>query len=274
MTSRFLDHPLLFSGTLFVVLVIAVESGFRLAVLSGAAMDQDRREQIAASRDSLGILLSLLLGFTLAMALPRFDLRKQLVLDEANAIGTASLRAELLPQAQRVRARTLLLEYVAARQAYSRAALGQQELTTAINRTKSAQSSLWQIAQESARQSPTPITALFVSSLNEVIDLSEKRLTALENRIPPTIWLMLLLIALLTCFTFGYWQRKRFWLVAVITPLMIAIVMGLIADLDSPRSGFLRVDLRSLERVEQDLRTLPSVSHAPSSDTQPTALID
>jgi hypothetical protein len=67
---------------------------------------------------------------------------------------------------------------------------------------------------------------------------------------------MLLLIALMTCCTFGYWQRKRFWLVAVVSPLMIAIVMGLIADLDSSRSGFLRVDLRSLERLERDLRSL------------------
>jgi hypothetical protein len=75
----------------------------------------------------------------------------------------------------------------------------------AIDRSKSIQSSLWPIAQESARQNPTAITALFVSSLNEVIDLSEKRLTALENRIPPTIWLMLLPIAFLTCFTF--WLR-------------------------------------------------------------------
>jgi hypothetical protein len=104
------------------------------------------------------------------------------------------------------------------------------------------------------------MTAQFVTSLNETIDLSEKRLTALENRIPKTIWLMLLLIALMTCFTFGHWRRKRFWLVAVVSPLMIAIVMGLIADLDSSRSGFLRVDLRSLVRVAQDLGNAPSTS--------------
>jgi hypothetical protein len=97
------------------------------------------------------------------------------------------------------------------------------------------------------------MTALFVASLNDTIDLSEKRLTALENRIPPTIWLMLLLIALLTCLMSGYGQRRRFWLIAVVSPLMIVIVMGLIPDLDSPRSGFLRVDLRSLDRLAQDL---------------------
>jgi hypothetical protein len=67
MTSLFLDHPLFFSATLFVLPILAVEAGFRIAVLCAANLDQDRREQIVASRDALGILLSLLLGFTLAI---------------------------------------------------------------------------------------------------------------------------------------------------------------------------------------------------------------
>jgi hypothetical protein len=90
---------------------------------------------------------------------------------------------------------------------YSQAVPGESQLTAAIERTKALQSSLWQQAEQSARLSPTPMTALFVASLNDTIDLSEKRLTALENRIPPTIWLMLLLIALLTCLMSGYGQR-------------------------------------------------------------------
>ena len=268
MATVFLDHPLLLAVCLFVFLMSVVETGFRLAVLTGANLDDDSREQIAASRDSLGILLSFMLGFTLAMALPRFDLRKHLVMEEANAIGTTSLRAGLLPEPQRSQVRVLLLQYVQVRHAYSQAPPGEREIATTIDRTKSLQSALWQKAEEAARQSPTAVTAQFVTSLNETIDLSEKRLSALENRIPATIWLMLLLIALMTCFTFGYWQRKRFWLVAVVSPLMIAIVMGLIADLDCSRSGFLRVDLRSLERVAQDLRNAPSTSPEAPPDSR------
>ena len=98
MTDMFLDHPFLLAMCLFVLLMAVVDTGFRLAVLTGANLDDDSREQIAASRDSLGILLSFMLGFTLAMALPRFDLRKHLVMEEANAIGTTSLRAGLLPE--------------------------------------------------------------------------------------------------------------------------------------------------------------------------------
>ena len=135
-----------------------------------------------------------------------------------------------MPEAQRSQVRALLRAYVQTRQVYSQAVPGESQLTAAIERTKALQSSLWQQAEESARLSPTPMTALLVASLNDTIDLSEKRLTAPENRIPPTIWL-----------------------IAVVSPLMIAIVMGLIADLDSPRSGFLRADRRSLDRLAQDL---------------------
>jgi hypothetical protein len=259
-TITLLDHPLLLSFALLFLLMAAVEAGFRLAVLTSVHLDEERRGQIAASRDALGILLSLLLGFTLAMALPRFDLRKQLVLDEANAIGTTSLRAGILPEAQRGSVRALLLQYVRTRQAYSHAVPGDSQLGDAIARTKTLQASLWRQAEDAGRQSPTAISALFIASLNETIDLSEKRLAALENRIPPTIWLMLTLIAVLTCLVSGYGQRRRFWLIAIIFPLMIAIVMGLIADLDSPRSGFLRVDVRSLERLSRDLAADVSAS--------------
>jgi hypothetical protein len=262
-TTIFLDHPPLLSFSLFVILMAVVEAGFRLAAVTGASADDQRREQIAASRDALGILLSLLLGFTLAMALPRFDLRRQLVMEEANAIGTTALRAGMLPEPQRGQIHALLLRYVETRQVYSRARENQQELFSAIAKTKGLQSALWEKAAEAARVAPTPITGLFISSLNETIDLSEKRLTALQNRIPITIWLMLTLIALLTCLTFGYAQRRRFWLVSVVSPLMIAIVMGLIADLDSPRSGFIQVDLRSMERLQQDLQNGASVTSPP-----------
>jgi hypothetical protein len=243
----FLDHPLLLAVCLFLFLMSVVETGFRLAVLTGANLDDDSREPIAASRDSLGILLSFMLGFTLAMALPRFDLRKHLVMEEANAIGTTSLRAGLGPEPQRSQVRALLLQYVQVRQAYSQAGPRRTGIDN-NDRSQALQSSWRQKTEEAARQSPTLDT----------IDLSEKRLTALENRIPATIWLKPLLIALMTCSTFGYWQRKRFWLVAVASPLMIAIVMGLIANLENSRSGFLRVDLRSLERL--DLRSLPLAS--------------
>ena len=258
MLTYLLNHPLFLSVSLFILLTATVDAGFRLATRSGANLDQERREQVASARDALGILLSLLLGFTLALASPHYELRKQLVMDEANAISTTSLRAGMLPEPHRTQIRALLLQYVQARRDYSLASLDKQEVASTLHRAKELQSALWLQAEAVAQQSPTPFTSLFVASLNETIDLSEKRLAAMQSRVPQTVWLLLLCIALWTCLTFGYHQRKRFWLISVVTPLMIAIAMGLIADLDSPRSGFLRVDLRSLERLSQDLRPEPA----------------
>ena len=88
-------------------------------------------------------------------------------------------------------------------------------------------------------------------------------MAALENRIPQTIWLMLALIGVLPCLMFGYAARCRFWLASVVIPLMIAIVVGLIADLDSPRNGSIKTDLRGLQRVERGLQQSPAPSPPP-----------
>jgi hypothetical protein len=79
-------------------------------------------------------------------------------------------------------------------------------------------------------------------------------MSALENRVPRAIWVMLTLISMLTCLTVGLTVRRRFWYVMALSPLMIAIVMALIADLNSPRSGFIQVGKQSMERVQQDLK--------------------
>lgn len=139
------------------------------------------------------MLLSLLLGFTLAMALARFDERKHLVVDEANAIGTTSWRAQMLAEPARGKMLDLLREYFEARIGFSGAGLHGQELAQSLARGKQLQNEMWQQSVEVARQSPTTITSLFVQSLNESIDLSEKRLAMLENRVPTAIWVMLAL---------------------------------------------------------------------------------
>jgi hypothetical protein len=76
----------------------------------------------------------------------------------------------------------------------------------------------------------------------------------LENRVPTPIWVMLILISFLTCLTVGMSVRRRFWYVMMISPLMISIVMALIADLNSPRSGFLQTGRASMERLQKDLQ--------------------
>ncbi len=247
------DHPPILFFVMLAALFLVVEIGRMIGQQLSVHEDTLRHEQLVASRDAIGILMSLLLGFTLAMALSRYDQRKQLMVDEANAIGTTSLRTTMLPDSARERMLGLLREYAQARVRFSQAALDGQKMTQSIEQTKKLQSQMWLTATDVAKSAPNAIMSLFVQSLNEMIDLSEKRMSLLENRVPPPIWIMLTLIGVLTCLTVGMTVRRRFWYAMMITPLMIAIVMSLIADLNSPRSGFLQTGHQSMERLEQDL---------------------
>jgi hypothetical protein len=215
------------------------------------------------------LLVSLLLGFTLAMALPRYEDREKLLIDEANAIGTTALRAQMLPEPARGKTLQLLSEYVDARVRFSTAELGEPEFQQSLVRTKHLQDQLWQQTVMVAQQSPTPITSIFVQSLNESIDLTEKRLATLENRVPNAIWVLLVLVSFLSCLTIGVSERRRFWFTMLVSPLTIAIVMALIADLDAPRSGLIQIGEQSLRRVQQDLKSSSAPRPDGSSHTSP-----
>ena len=247
------DYPLWLFASLLIVLAGLVEVGLRLTLRVPADVARERQEQIEATRNEIAVLLSLLLGFTLAMVLSRFDLRKQLVVDEANAIGTTSLRAQMLPEPSRSKAQELLRQYTEARLEFSKPGTDSGTSQSAMNRSKQVQTDLWQQAVAVAQQSPGPITALFVNSLNETIDLDAKRRAALENRVPSPIWGTLVFLSLLTCLMVGYSQRQRFLPAMLVPPLMIAIVMSLIADLDTPGNGLIRVGQESIERLHSEL---------------------
>ncbi len=194
-----LEHPWVLFGVLFLGLTVVVELGHRLGLATAANSDERLREPMVATRDSVSLLLSLLLGFTLAMAVPRYEERKKLVVDEANAIGTSALRAQMLPEPARGKILQLLSEYVDARVNFSAARLDAQELQQSLVRTKQLQDELWRESVGVARQNPTPITSIFVQALNDSIDLTEKRRATLENRIPTSIWILLALVSLLSC---------------------------------------------------------------------------
>jgi Protein of unknown function (DUF4239) len=253
MVMALLEQPWALFLMLLASLLVAVEIGRRVGQRHSAGADEVRHEQLEWARDAIGLLLSLLLGFTLAMALSRFDQRQQLIVDEANAIGTASLRAEMLPQSPRERLAVLLRAYVAERIHFSAMRLHAQELNESVAHTKDLQSQMWEQSVEASKTAPNAITSLFVQPLNEVIDLSEKRIATLENRVPPPIWIMLTLLSLLECLTAGMCVRRKSWFVMMISPLMIAIVMSLISDLNNPRAGFLQTGRGSMERLQQDL---------------------
>src|SRR6185436_7206078 len=132
---------------------LGIEGGYRLACWRRARISDEKEQPVGAMVASILGLVALVLGFTFSLAAARFDARRMGVLDEANAIGTAYLRTQFLPEPQRTESVRLLQDYVAAR---LQAARGEQ-WTQAIARSEALQTSLWQQANEAAEKQPTSI---------------------------------------------------------------------------------------------------------------------
>ena len=248
MTSL-INHPIPFFGALSTALLIVVGIGCRVGLRTSSDGNEDLREEIVAARDAISVLLSLLLAFTLAMVLTRYEKRKQLIVDEANAIGTTRLRAQMLSEPSRSEILALMQRYLDARIQFSEVGLDSENLTASSTQAKELLAEMWQQSVAVAQQSQTPITSIFVQSLNETTDLSETRLAALENRVPRALWFVLLFMSALTCLLVGCSLRRKALLVIVVWPLMISIVLALSADLDSPRTGLIQIGQQSMERL-------------------------
>ena len=119
--------------------------------------------------------------------------------------------------------------------------------------SKHIQEQLWNGVIEVTRSDRSAVSAAYMSSLNQTIDLLEKRVSAIENRIPRAVWFLIFSVALIALFTRGLTLAGRFWLTLVLAPLTIAIVVALLADLDTPSSGLIRLDQRAMQRVKVDI---------------------
>ncbi len=243
----------LFLAILALVLA-AIEGGYRLGSYRHRQSGREKESPVGAIVGAMLGLLAFMLAFTFGMAASRFDTRKQLVLDEANAIGTTYLRASML-QERRDEVRALLRSYVDARLD----AVQPGQVAEGILRSEELQGQMWSAATVVGLQHPDSIVVgLFVESLNEVIDLHAKRVNAaLRNRIPGTIWATLLTIAVLSLAAMGYHAGLvgTIWSIAIIVvAVTFSAVIALIADLDRPSEGALIVSQQPLIDVQQSMQ--------------------
>jgi hypothetical protein len=252
-----LNEPWLLGLVLAIALAAAIELGRRTAALTHIHDDTNRKEQMVAIRDGLFVLVSLLLGFTLALAVPRYNERRTLLVEESISIGTTYLRASMLPQPYRDKDRELLRRYVDARLDLVSAGLDEARFNEAANRSRHIQAQLWADVAAVAQTDRTAIMATYLNSLNETIDLHDKRIAALENRIPVSIWSLILSVSMIAIFCRGLTLTHRFWLTLVLAPVTIAIVVALVADLDSPSTGLIRLDQRAMQRLKAELSSEP-----------------
>ena len=190
-----------FLATVAVVL-LAVEGGFRLGQYRRRRSEQEDRPPVGEMVAATLALLAFMLAFTFGLAASRFDVRRGLVIDEANAIGTTYLRAGLLPEPHRSDVRSLLREYVDVRLE----AVQPGKLSQSIGRSEELHARLWAHAAAVGEKNPGSIVVgLFIASLNDVIDLHAKRLAlGVRNRIPGTIWAALYFVAIIGTSVMGY----------------------------------------------------------------------
>jgi hypothetical protein len=238
---------------IMLVVLLSVEAGYRIGRFRGRReheMESPVGEMVAST---LG-LLAFILAFTFSLAASRFDAKRQLLVDEANAIGTTYLRAAMLPEGQD-EIRALLREYVDVRIV----AITPGKLAQGIRRSEALQNRLWARVVPIAAKNPNSVIAgLFVQSLNDVIDLHTKRLTAaVRNRIPLAIWAALYGISVFSFAAMGYHSGlvgTARSLVIFVVAFTFSVVIVLIADLDRSQQGFLTVSPQALIDLRQSMQ--------------------
>src|SRR5215510_2238959 len=192
----------LFIVILFVVL-LSVEFGYRLGKYRRKRREEEKEAPLGTMVGATLGLLAFILAFTFGLAASRFDTRRQVLLDEANAIGTTYLRAGMLPErGEQIRA--LLRDYMGTRIDAVRSG----NVAEGIRRSEDIQQRVWAEAETVGQKNPNSIVVgLFVQSLNEMIDLHAARMQAgLRSRIPGPIWLSLFAVAVLSLAGMGYFE--------------------------------------------------------------------
>jgi hypothetical protein len=239
-----LDHPLL----VFVLGMVL----FLIAAWVGALMEkrstEPKSEAFELVQGATLTLLGLLLGFTFAMAVSRFDSRMELAVDEASAIETSWLRAGTMPPPLDTESRAALLAYTNARLELRNAGADEQERDVASEHADALEHQIWRLAQQEAVDKRDPVSALYMSSLQNVFDLKTKRGAVYDNRIPSSAWALLLFLGVAANLLVGFSIGHRWWLLWVL-PLVVAGTLMLVADLDSPVSGFIRVEPKALDQL-------------------------
>jgi hypothetical protein len=252
--ADFVAHPAFLFVVLLALFVGAVAFGAHV-LRRIAVMPEADREDFNIVQTATLTLLALLVGFSLSMAVGRYDQRKNLEEGEANAIDTEYARADLTDVSVREPMKTALVRYTKLRLAdfLTRDA---GELQRIGQDTANLQAELWRLATQVAQDKPTPIGALVVAGMNDVLNSQDYSEAARINHIPVGAWFLMILIAVFGCVVQGYGTKgtlRRGLLIAIL-PVTMALSLALISDIDSPRGGFIHVQPQNLSRLLQSFQ--------------------
>jgi hypothetical protein len=240
---------------------------FGNAVLSRyRTKDSETSQDLGVIQTATLTLLALIIGFTFSMAIDRHDQREVLEEAEANAIGTEYLRADLLPAPSAEKTKELLKEYLNQRIMF----YSKQPHDVVVNirqKTENLQNTLWKEVLPHVQGQQTPVMALVASGMNDVLNSQGYVQAAWWNRIPNTAWILMASIAICANLLVGFGARnfKKNVGLFMIFPLVTSVSFFLIADIDSPRNGVIRIEARNLIALKNNLtqqmgKAQPSVS--------------
>jgi hypothetical protein len=252
--SNVTDYPLLVFVVSFFVLWLSTRIG-AWVLKRRRNLELEVREDFGAILAATLTLLGLIIGFSFSMAISRYDQRKDYEEAEANAIGTEYVRADLLPPADAVKVRALIRSYLDQRVLFY-TTRDEKELKQIDARTGQLQAELWAAVLAPAAAQPTPLVALAVSGMNDVLNSQGYTQAAWWNRIPVAAWSLMAAIAICSNLLIGYGARnaKAERILHLVLPLVVSISYFLIADLDSPRRGVIHVSPQNLLSLAQSLR--------------------
>ncbi len=197
-------------------------------------------------------LLALIIGFSFSMAVTRYDQRKNYEEEEANAIGTEYVRADLLPAADAAKVRELLQKYTDERILFYTIRDAHELMQISLD-TERLQNQLWSAVQGAAAVQPTPTIALAAAGMNDVLNSQGYTQAAWWNRLPAAAWGLMGAIAVCCNLLIGFGSRRKGPLLFTVLPLVVSIAFFLIADIDSPRQGMIRVHPQNLIALSQSL---------------------
>jgi hypothetical protein len=233
-----------------------------LSAWIGAYFRKRRRQHVEETdRQDYGVvegatltLLGLIICFSFSMAITRYDQRKNFEEAEANAIGTEYVRVDLLPAADAVKVRALLRDYVNQRILFynTRDADKLRQINADIAQL---QANLWSTVRGPAAAQPAALTSFILSGMNDVLNSQGYTQAAWWNRIPRAAWALMAAIGVCCNLLIGYCSRRieARPILFVVVPLVVAISFSLIADIDSPRGGVIRVTPQNLVSLAQSL---------------------
>lgn len=243
-----------------VVLLAPMEAGFRIGLRKHRLNPEaERAARGDATLTSILALLGLMLAFTYAFCMSRADLRKQALLNEVNAIGTAFLRADLAPEPGRTELRKRLLDYARSRLVTLEMVRTRKRLEQVIASSLEAQAELWPATKSAVQQEgdmPAPLKASLVAAINAVLDAHTIRIAVIYDRLPTAVLFLLLLIAAAAIAMAAYSAALRGnanrWRMSVFA-VILAALMFLILDFDMVLKGFIRISQEPVAALVREM---------------------